>query len=482
MIKRNKERSFNPVKVGLILVFVFLCLDVGLRFVIPSKQDELNVNRPVEYQDLFVSNHFGRLKPNLDVTLNMKGFEFHVATNSFGLRSPDTTIEKPNDVKRIAVLGDSIGFGMLMEESESYPAILREKLKNHSSNYEVINFSAPGFSTVQGGYLYQTYVNGFQPDILILSYGLYDAKLAPVSDESYLQFLQSIHALQPKSDFSQKYSQFSMIGYWLNNRSQGLMKEKLENAATSAGKGQNQLRVKQATAKNALHNIIQEHKLNGKEVILLDANIETHFNQFIYHELHNEDQVQLLSIHDFLDHSGKMDSKKIRYQKSLAYPGITKQENSSVSIIFRVYAPGQSQLFLRVQSTDGAMNQWFEFNDLGSNGDEKTGDEVWSIMVPLENPTDVFYKFYNKKDSDGAVNEEVSNEKEKMSLTVESNVRLIKSTEQSPGYQTVMPLEIYGTLPDQEYRMPEHPEYPSKEIHQSIANRLYYLITEREKQ
>lgn len=476
-MRRKRNHSFNLFKVVCILLFVFLCLDAGLRLVVPFKQSELNVNNPSAYQNFFVPDHYGRLKPNLDETIPFNGGEYHVETNSFGLRSLKTTIEKKQDITRIAILGDSISFGWLMEEDESYPGILREMLANHSSNYEVINFSAPGFSTVQGEYLYHSFVREFQPDVLILSFGLYDSKIVPFSnDEEYLKGLRHFNLLEPKSAVPKILTRFSLIGHWFFNRSQNKFKNLMENRNITSI-DQSRLRVEQETAKDALENIIHDCKTYNGRTILLDTNIETPFNRSIYDELQTNHQVQTLSVRDFLNRSNNSESRKIRYQKSLAYPGKTKWDDQSASIIFRAYAPGQSELFLRTQSFDGSFEQWDELNDSGVNGDEKTSDDVWSVQTNLEDPVDLYYKYYHTKDEDGFIGYGEPKEEGYIPLAVESNVRVLPSEEQSKGFQLMMPLVIHGTQPYQEYRMPVYPEYPSKELHQSIANRLYYVIT-----
>lgn len=476
MRNRKTVHSFNPVKVVIILLLIFLCLDVGLRFVIPSKQSVLNVNRPVEYQDLFIPNQFGRLKPNIDETIQLHGAAFHLKTNGFGLRSPNTKKEKPGGVKRIAVLSDSVGFGLLLEENQSYPAILREKLNQNALNYEVINFSAPGLSSVQGEYLYQTVVKPFQPDVLILSYGLYDSKWSTISDNTYLQILSSYHALQPKPFYLRFVSTYSLIGNWYSNRSFNMLMEELANH-NRLNVDKKSLRVEQTTAKRALQNIIHDQKENGGDVVLLDANIENFFNQSFYHDLQNDRQIQTLSVHNVLHQSGQSNSKKIRYQKGLEYPGKQQQDDQSASVVFRAFAPNQSTLFLRIESTDGSIRQWYDMNDSGINGDEKTGDQVWSVRIQLDQPVHVYYKFYSQKPAQSQLIEGAGENEETISLAVESHVRLISLEEISIGFTTTLPLVQYGTLPHQEYRMPEHPEFPGKEIHQSIANRLYYLIT-----
>ncbi len=64
-----------------------------------------------------------------------------ILTNSYGLRGPETAIDKDQSTKRILVLGDSYTFGVYCEENEVYPRIL-ERLyinENKDTNVEVLN-------------------------------------------------------------------------------------------------------------------------------------------------------------------------------------------------------------------------------------------------------------------------------------------------------------------------------------------------------
>lgn len=467
-MRKKKKPSFSPVKVLAILLIVFVLLDVALRYLLPSKQTEFNVNRPVEYQELFIPNRIGQLKPDLDETVAFSNTTFQVKTNNLGLRSPETKVEKPSSVKQVVVLGDSVSFGWLMEEADSYPAILREKLREDSSNHEVINFSAPGLSSYYGKYIYDALVKEIQPDILILSYGLYDSKQVDIPDSVYLGIVEK-YGFFAQSIIKNTISRFSSIGNWWFSRSQNEMIQFLTDprSVSQSISDSKKVRVELEQAKEAITHIITQQQSNGGETILLDANIQNHYLMHLMDELHQTAQTKFFTIYDILTQSGGDEGRKLRYQKQLAYPGNTKQDSENISLLFRVFAPNQSKIFLRLQTVENSENQWFDLNDEGKDGDEKAGDSVWSVAVQRDKLANLFFTFYDKKTEDG-----------NLPLAGESNVWLLNDDEQSPGFLTTMPLVIYGKSPHQEFRMPENPEYPGKELHRSIANRLYYLITE----
>ena len=84
--------------------------------------------------------------PGLDARYLMPGsFEVRVVNNSRGLRGGEHSFEKPNGIRRIAILGDSFMWGFGVENNELLAAVLERELPATES----INLGANGYSTVQ---------------------------------------------------------------------------------------------------------------------------------------------------------------------------------------------------------------------------------------------------------------------------------------------------------------------------------------------
>jgi lysophospholipase L1-like esterase len=100
--------------------------------------------------------------------------------NSAGLRDRDFPRHKPPGVKRIVVLGDSIGFGFCNDSSalpiEQTFAKRLEMLLNESEHQkvEVINFSVSGYDTLQEAEMLRTKAIHYNPDLVIISVCLND--------------------------------------------------------------------------------------------------------------------------------------------------------------------------------------------------------------------------------------------------------------------------------------------------------------------
>ncbi|MBI5184287.1 MAG: SGNH/GDSL hydrolase family protein [Nitrospinae bacterium] len=93
--------------------------------------------------------------------------------NSYGLRDREYSLEKPEGVFRILILGDSMTFGHGINRLENtFPKLLERSLNENSplTRFEVINASGPGWGSDTE--LYFLYESGmaFDPDMVIVSY------------------------------------------------------------------------------------------------------------------------------------------------------------------------------------------------------------------------------------------------------------------------------------------------------------------------
>lgn len=89
-----------------------------------------------------------RLRPGTDVLyanwLN-PARQTRVRINHLGLRDPERTLERGPTTRRILAVGDSMTFGLAVENDESYPAQLESMLRTETgSDIEVWNAGIPG--------------------------------------------------------------------------------------------------------------------------------------------------------------------------------------------------------------------------------------------------------------------------------------------------------------------------------------------------
>lgn len=93
--------------------------------------------------------------------------------NHDGLRDIDNyEVDKPEDVFRIAVMGDSFTYGLFVDDGEVYSEKLEAMLNAPGSctiprKVEVINFGVPGYDVEMSAYRYGFRVKNYTPDLVI---------------------------------------------------------------------------------------------------------------------------------------------------------------------------------------------------------------------------------------------------------------------------------------------------------------------------
>ncbi len=100
------------------------------------------------------------------------GGEYHILVrlNNFGLHAPPLTLDKPSDVFRVLLVGDSFPQGLQVEIEQGFPYRLGERLSQASGRrVEVINLSVDAYGTDRELLLYALLGWRFQPDVVLLS-------------------------------------------------------------------------------------------------------------------------------------------------------------------------------------------------------------------------------------------------------------------------------------------------------------------------
>lgn len=103
-------------------------------------------------------------------------YTVRIRTNSQGMRADrDFSIEKPQGVRRIAILGDSFGMGYGVNLEESSLFIMGKTLeKELGCPVEVLNFSVSGFGPAEELVVLKSEVLRYQPDLVIQYYSATD--------------------------------------------------------------------------------------------------------------------------------------------------------------------------------------------------------------------------------------------------------------------------------------------------------------------
>jgi lysophospholipase L1-like esterase len=113
-----------------------------------------------------------------------------VSINSHGLRDREYSEEKPPNVYRIIMLGDSTTFGWGVREEDTAAKILERKLNAHLplgyDKVEVLNAGVGNYDTVQEVTYYKTRGRAFHPDLIVLVFFINDPEPVPVEKKGFL--------------------------------------------------------------------------------------------------------------------------------------------------------------------------------------------------------------------------------------------------------------------------------------------------------
>jgi lysophospholipase L1-like esterase len=100
--------------------------------------------------------------------------------NSAGFRDVEHAIEKPEGMRRIVVVGDSVTEAIWVAWDSTFVGVLQSRLQGE---YEVINLGQSGLNTPQEIHLFEQEGLRYEPDIVVLNFVLNDcdfySKLAP---------------------------------------------------------------------------------------------------------------------------------------------------------------------------------------------------------------------------------------------------------------------------------------------------------------
>jgi hypothetical protein len=111
--------------------------------------------------------------PNMQGWQTIEGHAY-VSINSDGLRDREHTIEKPKDVIRIAVLGDSYTEALQVPVEDAFWSVMERRLgtcsRLHGRRVEAMNFGVAGYGTAQEYLTLKYRVWKYAPDVILLAF------------------------------------------------------------------------------------------------------------------------------------------------------------------------------------------------------------------------------------------------------------------------------------------------------------------------
>ncbi|MCF7822780.1 MAG: hypothetical protein K9N35_01265 [Candidatus Marinimicrobia bacterium] len=164
-----KTKLRSAVIFLLAIPVILLLIEVGIRIIIPQAVDEIDFGDiyTISYSPSLGKN-IKSLKPGISRIKN--GAEVHI--NSIGTRDNDYTIQKPDSVRRIAIVGSSIAFGLNLELDDTFGKKMETLFEADSGTVqtEVLLFGRPGFKARETYACIVDKVLAFEPDLIIYSF------------------------------------------------------------------------------------------------------------------------------------------------------------------------------------------------------------------------------------------------------------------------------------------------------------------------
>lgn len=141
-----------------------------------------------------------------------------VSINSHGLRDRDYGYEKPMEVTRILIIGDSVTFGFGIPAEDTYAKIIERRLnESGTGKYEVINAGVGNYNTEQELAYFTAEGFRYHPDLVLLGWYINDAEATQKYPETFLTqhsivyvFLRSMYTtlralIEPGRDYGEYY-------------------------------------------------------------------------------------------------------------------------------------------------------------------------------------------------------------------------------------------------------------------------------------
>ena len=171
-----KKLLSNLLVLTLATVFGFILLEAAYRFYLfgwdAFSIEKVNSVNALGLSGLLQSSSnpdlVFELTPNVDTYFKLVPFQ----TNSHGLRDKEYSLDKPDGVFRVAVLGDSFTLPSGVAIEDAFHSLLEDRLNsgNESVRYEFINFAV-------GAYTLQQYLSAirdkameYDPDLILIGF------------------------------------------------------------------------------------------------------------------------------------------------------------------------------------------------------------------------------------------------------------------------------------------------------------------------
>ena len=355
---------------------------------------------------------------------------------------------------------------------QAFPQQLENILNQESEQkkFEVLNFGAPEFTTFHGLHQYQELVQNFQPDILIVAFGLYDFLPTRVPEAERYAVMERYASILNDTTVISRLARFSTVMNRINEGRKARTLEEMEELRVMAYRGSGRCGHSGSVSGESEEDRAKS-KNTGRETILVHGNLLNFESQSATETLAQEMEVPLLDLRKLFKDLGGADERRLITQLNLKptrYETVSGDAKSRA--LFRLYASeGQAvETPVYITSDSGIFHSgeapYTRMYDDGTHGDEKRGDNVWSLEVTLDTPQQFNYGFVD------AGTAQQNNPQKPV---------YFYHFEPAPfegAFYWASPVFLFGQPPFAHFLQSGELPLPNELGHQAIAERLAYLV------
>lgn len=338
--------------------------------------------------------------------------------NSEGFRGPEFAAAKPARTIRVACIGDSWTFGMNVNQDQTYPARLAEWLKKEhpAAQYEVMNFGTLGYSSFQGLQLLKRRVLDFNPDVLVIGFGMNDSGVSGYRDKDMVSEHPApsgvLARVRQAAQDLEDYKLLKYVALVLRYRPKPLG-DYLKAEADTKGSGtvdydamEPWTRVSPRDYERNLREMIGLIHARAGYSILLDNELwaESPYRP-VLRKIADDLNVPLVNSLDIISAARANIERDIEERFDLGQPadGLPVQPpdaRGQTTVIFRAYrgsipVPGALSMVGTVPALGSLVPNSILMRDDGTGGDQKAGDGVWSYAVTAPAGSSLVYMYTN---------------------------------------------------------------------------------------
>jgi lysophospholipase L1-like esterase len=386
---------------------------------------------------------------------------WQVSTNSQGFRDIEFPPVQSSRAFRIVCLGDSWTFGWNVGQEFTYPAQLKNLLKQTfpDTSFEVFNLGVGGYSSYQGLQLLKRKALALQPDLVVIGFAMNDSSALGYNDKDLAS--QSPGWGDRISGSLSGFELYKLMRYLAlrlreNPRSLG---QYLQEEALSAQKGEDSLakqkfgqqdyeklqswtRVPLSDFENNIVEMLELTRNVGAEAILLYNAFwrESPYKEMVLEKISKAGGVPLVDSSVLLGEARKKMEDQLEKQLNLLPPAASQPgPDGEIDVVFRVYANHQPvSRPISIVGTHPKLGNLtpnrVAMRDDGTHGDQRAKDNVWSYSATFPRKTKLFYVYLN------------GGEEGKWEGLDVPSIRAVEVEDESNKGKIYRPIESFGKL------------------------------------